>query len=164
MDEPTKSAEPIPNDEGKSTEYKVGYKKPPISTRFKKGQSGNPKGRPKDFNAVRRLAQAIAVEVIPGESNVDQWTRVEAILRDWASLKSDRQAQKDFLEIAYGKVPNQLEIAATIKTCDVTLDDTERLARLASIFDAARTRRDRPADSGTGPGNLDNPELLHTGD
>ena len=26
--------------------YKVGYKKPPHETRFKKGQSGNPKGRP----------------------------------------------------------------------------------------------------------------------
>ena len=27
--------------------YEVGYKKPPRETRFKKGQSGNPKGRPK---------------------------------------------------------------------------------------------------------------------
>lgn len=26
----------------------VGYKKPPKHNRFKKGQSGNPKGRPKD--------------------------------------------------------------------------------------------------------------------
>lgn len=26
---------------------KVGYRKPPIRTRFKKGQSGNPKARPK---------------------------------------------------------------------------------------------------------------------
>lgn len=28
-------------------EYKVGYKRPPRSTRFKKGESGNPSGRPK---------------------------------------------------------------------------------------------------------------------
>ncbi len=27
--------------------YEVGYKKPPKNTRFKKGMSGNPKGRPK---------------------------------------------------------------------------------------------------------------------
>jgi hypothetical protein len=27
--------------------YEVGYKKPPRATRFKKGRSGNPKGRPK---------------------------------------------------------------------------------------------------------------------
>ena len=28
-------------------DYDVGYKKPPKHTQFKKGQSGNPKGRPK---------------------------------------------------------------------------------------------------------------------
>ena len=28
-------------------EYAVGYRKPPKATRFKPGQSGNPKGRPK---------------------------------------------------------------------------------------------------------------------
>ena len=29
------------------TDYEVGYGKPPKSSRFKKGKSGNPKGRPK---------------------------------------------------------------------------------------------------------------------
>jgi uncharacterized protein DUF5681 len=28
-------------------DYEVGYKKPPVETRFKKGQSGNSSGRPK---------------------------------------------------------------------------------------------------------------------
>ena len=27
--------------------YQVGYRRPPLATRFKKGQSGNPKGRPR---------------------------------------------------------------------------------------------------------------------
>lgn len=31
----------------KDHEEKVGYKKPPTKTQFKKGKSGNPKGRPK---------------------------------------------------------------------------------------------------------------------
>lgn len=30
-----------------SDDYQVGYRKPPDQTRFKKGESGNPKGRPK---------------------------------------------------------------------------------------------------------------------
>src|SRR5215467_13340135 len=36
-------------------DYKIGYKKPPLHTRFKKGQSGNPRGRPrgvKNFSTV----------------------------------------------------------------------------------------------------------------
>ena len=28
-------------------EYAANYRKPPLHTRFKKGQSGNPRGRPK---------------------------------------------------------------------------------------------------------------------
>lgn len=35
------------NDERESDGYEVGYKKPPRKNRFKPGQSGNPKGRPK---------------------------------------------------------------------------------------------------------------------
>ena len=31
----------------KEKDYKVGYGSPPVDTRFKKGQSGNPSGRPK---------------------------------------------------------------------------------------------------------------------
>jgi Family of unknown function (DUF5681) len=31
----------------KKKDYEVGYKKPPVATRFKKRESGNPSGRPK---------------------------------------------------------------------------------------------------------------------
>ncbi|MCC3305078.1 DUF5681 domain-containing protein [Sneathiella sp. HT1-7] len=33
--------------DGDCDDSKAGYKKPPVATRFKKGQSGNPKGRPR---------------------------------------------------------------------------------------------------------------------
>ena len=35
------------SDCGEAPEYDVGYGKPPASTRFRKGRSGNPKGRPR---------------------------------------------------------------------------------------------------------------------
>jgi hypothetical protein len=41
----------------KENDYEVGYGKPPVATRFKKGQSGNPSGKPKK----------IALEFDPGK-------------------------------------------------------------------------------------------------
>lgn len=35
------------NKNGNSSDYEVGYKKPPKKNRFRKGKSGNPRGRPK---------------------------------------------------------------------------------------------------------------------
>lgn len=39
--------------------YKVGFCKPPVHTRFKPGQSGNPKGRPKGSMDTLRLIDKI---------------------------------------------------------------------------------------------------------
>jgi len=36
-----------------SSDYEVGYKKPPSHTQFKKGRSGNPKGRPKNARGLK---------------------------------------------------------------------------------------------------------------
>lgn len=40
-----------------SPDYLVGYKKPPLHSRFKPGQSGNPRGRPKKTQTVFELIQ-----------------------------------------------------------------------------------------------------------
>ena len=39
--------------------YEVGYKKPPRNNRFKKGVSGNPKGRPKDSKNLSSIMEKL---------------------------------------------------------------------------------------------------------
>ena len=79
----------------------------------------NRKGRPKSFDALRALAQEIAHEEAlsggqPIVINGHKVTATEAILRQWATSKNP-QLQRAFLEIAYGKVPDALNIDANIR-------------------------------------------------
>lgn len=46
-------------------DYEVGYRKPPKPSQFKKGQSGNPRGRPKDRPTLAKLADEVLSELIP---------------------------------------------------------------------------------------------------
>jgi hypothetical protein len=50
-------------------DYEVGYGKPPHHTRFKKGQSGNPRGRPKGSkNLPTLLSEALNEPVVVAEN------------------------------------------------------------------------------------------------
>jgi hypothetical protein len=65
----------------------------------------NRRGRPKNFDAFRRLAQAIAHEPDPQNPSI---TTVEGILRSWAASR-EPVLQKAFIEYCYGKPPEKLE-------------------------------------------------------
>ena len=74
----------------------------------------NRRGRPKNFDAFRELAQAISHEVAlkqgePLVINGHTVTVAEAILRQWAQSK-DPRLQMAFIEMAYGKPPQRTEI------------------------------------------------------
>lgn len=73
----------------------------------------NRKGRPKTFDKLRDLAQSIGHEVALGDDgepliiNGQPVTATEAILRMW-SMSGNPQLQIKFMEVAYGKVPDEV--------------------------------------------------------
>jgi hypothetical protein len=46
-----------PSETGPADDYQIGYRRPPRNTRFRPGESGNPRGRPK---GARNLASVVA--------------------------------------------------------------------------------------------------------
>jgi Family of unknown function (DUF5681) len=81
---------------GERATYSVGYRKPPLHTRFKPGQSGNPSGRVKGSKNLRTLFHQILNEQISlregGEMR--KMTKAEAVMRGLiiGALKGDSRS------------------------------------------------------------------------
>lgn len=59
--------------------YEVGYRKPPADHRFKPGQSGNPRGRPKDARGFKGLVEeALGAKVTLNEKGKKRQVSVAA--------------------------------------------------------------------------------------
>jgi len=67
--------------------YPVGYGKPPMHTRFKKGESGNPKGRPKgSLNLATVLVRTLRERVTVNEGGHRKTvTKLEAAVKQLAN-------------------------------------------------------------------------------
>src|SRR5712671_6804320 len=81
----------------------VGYRKPPRHSRFKKGQSGNPRGRPKGSQSAARLARRILNEKIVIKENGKRRTitRREAMLKQLANkgIMGDLRSIREVLNL-----------------------------------------------------------------
>ena len=111
-------AEEIPasSDQSKSGKYEVGYGKPPKQSRFAKGKSGNPRGRPRKQKPRQpRLSDAPSDGFLSEEAYRTVTLRengetielplIQAVMRSlgMSAVKGNRLSQKYFLELVEQK-------------------------------------------------------------
>ena len=84
-------------------DYEVGFGKPPKATRFVKGKSGNPSGRPKGSQNVATIFNRIALEPVQMSENGKTRTvpKIEAVhLRLMSkALSGDARATREVLQL-----------------------------------------------------------------
>ena len=82
----------------------VGYRHPPIATRFKKGQSGNPAGRPKGaLNVASVFSRTLQEKVVINENGVRKTvTKLEAAIKQLVNKAAigELPALRQLLELA----------------------------------------------------------------
>lgn len=116
-----------------SKSYDVGYRKPPKKTRFKPGQSGNPKGRPKGTkNLSTDLSEELAEKIPVTERGqkreiTKQRAMVKALMAK--AVQGDTKAANTFLNMFLKLVPR--ESGSADEVVDFTEADLAILDRFA---------------------------------
>src|SRR5215472_2122866 len=122
---------PMPGE--KCRDYEVGYGKPPRHARFKKGQSGNPRGRPSESKNLKTLlSEALNEPVIVTENDGRRRkiTKREAIVRQVVdcSATPDLRAVRIVFDLLRD-IENQSEPASP-ETSAFTAADKEVIEQL----------------------------------
>ena len=82
----------------------------PWGTPFKKGQSGNPNGRPKKERTLINIAEAMLKEKVPLEGHDE--LMAQALVKQWLinCLKGNAPLFKELLDRLYGKAPEHITL------------------------------------------------------
>ena len=119
--------------------YEIGYRRPPTSSQFKKGSSGNPKGRPKGAtNFITLLERELAQKIVVTENGKKKAiTRMQAMVKRLVSgaLQGDAKQLMAMVEIL-----RRLERADSSPVEGLLPDN--HAALLADYVASARTETD----------------------
>lgn len=134
----------------RSSPYNVGYRRPPKSTRFKKGRSGNPKGRPTGSKNVSSVLLDVIGQKIPVTEN-GRTRRVpvfEVILRRLANdaMRNEPRAVKLLLSLV-DRYADTRETTEPIE--DESAEDREILARYLGTRSGLGGNRTDHSNGGT---------------
>lgn len=124
----------------KSTQSTVGYCKPPEHTRFRKGQSGNPKGRPKGTpNMATVLARTLREKVIITENGKRKTlTKLEAALSQLADKAASGDLKAFGLLAKLVQSAEEREIQAPASTPTLDEFDEQVVAGILKRFESTR--------------------------
>ena len=127
---------PQPIDEQANT---VGYGKPPESTRFRKGVSGNPKGRPKgSLNVATAFTKALREKVVINENGRRKTvTKMEAALKQLVNKAAagDRHCCQLLIDLA--RDAEAKNAASQTQDSNVSDIDQEVMQGILMRFDAS---------------------------
>jgi hypothetical protein len=117
---------------------RVGYRHPPVHSRFKPGQSGNPMGRPKKAQNASTLIGAVLGESIPVRENgrTRKISKLEASLTQLANKAAagDVRAILAVVALAQG-----VEARGEPEEVAVPLDEADRRV-LSRLIDRVRSQ------------------------
>lgn len=112
---------------------RIGYKQPPKHSQFRKGQSGNPAGRPKGSLNKSTIRALVAAQWLEGTIKIVEGGRERRVPRLVAllkkqgelALKGDLRVIKDVIDLVVRLAVEE----ATVQTSDETTTEDEAILR-----------------------------------
>jgi hypothetical protein len=136
----------------KSGEYAIGYGRPPSHSRFRKGMSGNPGGRPRGMTAGRAkklaLKEAYRPITVREGDKVFTLPAIQVVLRQQVAgaVKGNGPAQRAIIEM----IPSiEQELAAQTaaevkeKASERSMSDLEVARRIAFLLERGRREQEQ---------------------
>jgi hypothetical protein len=134
------------NEDSKNEKFDVGYGKPPKHAQFKKGQSGNPDGRPKGtLNLATVLERTLREEVVINENGRRKViTKLEAAITQLINKSASGDLKA--LALLTGLVRSAEERASQTVAPNSDLDEVDEKVVLGILKRLESTNRGGQAD------------------